>query len=554
MQREVPLFHRIRKSKWLAPVAVFAASFLPDLVVAMGNVVSLAQDGYLLEDAFYYFTIARNFLAGKGFTLDGFTLTNGFHPLYLVTLLPGVALLDSWGVIRYAIILCALFRALTAVGVYAIVRRASDDIVEALFVSLMWCLAAATRQLLLNGMETALFLMFFVWTSAFYMAVRDKFVERPHAWSELAVLIGLGYLARTDMAFLAVAIGLDLLVKYRRKALKPLLHVAVFGMTTVLPWLFVSIINTGGIFPDSGPASSFLGRTIGVSFLDQRIGPGLTMPDLQHTLPHVAMSVKTLLVTGMASWSWSALFSTQLGLTHREFFSAFEDYPLFVFFGGHAWTATAFIVIATTILIHLGRRFRLTFLVLAVLAMWITYGLLTVAPWFAIRYMAPLTLVISVLTGMMVRRFFSHLRLGRAELALFSAVAVAVYGIQYRTLFPRESAPRAYIREAFWVRDNLPKDTVIGSFQAGVMSFLSEHVVVNLDGVMNRYAHKALKERRMGHYVYETGIDYIVDGTGMIDVFLRSENPGAFARCFKPVRKDFFSVYRVHHITRQRRK
>jgi len=43
---------------------------------------------YLEDDFFYYAKVATNIVAGRGSTFDGTTPTNGYHPLYLLVLLP----------------------------------------------------------------------------------------------------------------------------------------------------------------------------------------------------------------------------------------------------------------------------------------------------------------------------------------------------------------------------------------------------------------------------------------------------------------------------------
>src|SRR6202041_2863493 len=40
------------------------------------------------DDAFFYFKIAENIVQGLGPTFDGLGATNGFHPLWLVILIP----------------------------------------------------------------------------------------------------------------------------------------------------------------------------------------------------------------------------------------------------------------------------------------------------------------------------------------------------------------------------------------------------------------------------------------------------------------------------------
>ena len=57
-------------------------------MVANFDVVNLHRDAYI-DDAFYYFEIARNLAAGKFSTFDGgVTRTNGYHPLWLLLVTP----------------------------------------------------------------------------------------------------------------------------------------------------------------------------------------------------------------------------------------------------------------------------------------------------------------------------------------------------------------------------------------------------------------------------------------------------------------------------------
>ena len=47
---------------------------------------------YLIDDAYYYFVIARHMAAGEGPTFDGLHYTSGFHPLWLF-ICTGIALM-----------------------------------------------------------------------------------------------------------------------------------------------------------------------------------------------------------------------------------------------------------------------------------------------------------------------------------------------------------------------------------------------------------------------------------------------------------------------------
>ncbi|MCP4539563.1 MAG: hypothetical protein GY832_20705 [Chloroflexi bacterium] len=73
--------------------------------------LSFLMEYLVSDDAFYYFTIARNAVRGHGVTFDGVTPTNGFHPLWLVSLLPiyRVAGGDAELALRLSLSLGALF-------------------------------------------------------------------------------------------------------------------------------------------------------------------------------------------------------------------------------------------------------------------------------------------------------------------------------------------------------------------------------------------------------------------------------------------------------------
>ena len=73
---------------------------LPGALFSIGNINMIIGDVGLQEDAFYYFTIARRFVSGDGFTLDGTNLTNGFHPLHMLLLLPGASFCSLLGFLR----------------------------------------------------------------------------------------------------------------------------------------------------------------------------------------------------------------------------------------------------------------------------------------------------------------------------------------------------------------------------------------------------------------------------------------------------------------------
>jgi hypothetical protein len=86
-----------------------------------------------------------------------------------------------------------------------------------------------------------------------------------------------------------------------------------------------------------------------------------------------------------------------------------------------------------------------------------------------------------------------------------------------------------------WTRDRFPAGTVIGAKQSGAIGYYAADCdVVNLDGVVNRDAFRALTERRMLDWLGEQGIETFVLWDYGAD-FLRHFSREPRTRDFKPV-------------------
>ena len=72
----------LKKSDWiiLSILAIIVLSL--HIYAALSPAESLIS-WYTTDDAYYYFKVAQNVVAGHGFTFDQINLTNGFHPLWM---------------------------------------------------------------------------------------------------------------------------------------------------------------------------------------------------------------------------------------------------------------------------------------------------------------------------------------------------------------------------------------------------------------------------------------------------------------------------------------
>src|SRR4051794_32158937 len=113
----------IRKALWAAG---FAAVLLG---VAAGHAMFLSRPvvwllGIVPDDAFYYLQTARHLAAGHGSTFDGIHTTSGYHPGWMILLVPlAAALPEPVSLLRAALALELLLHAATAVALIGLFRR-----------------------------------------------------------------------------------------------------------------------------------------------------------------------------------------------------------------------------------------------------------------------------------------------------------------------------------------------------------------------------------------------------------------------------------------------
>ena len=155
----------------------------PDMVA-----LSFAEGG---DDAYYFFTIARNIGAGHGITIDQVHWTSGFQPLWgFVCALPFAVASDRWALgIVYAISIASWLAG--AALFVRFVRRASATPLEAataaLIAVLFLCEAQFTANYF-NGMETGLYLTFML----LLLIEFQSYLQAPADVVNLRRMIGIG--------------------------------------------------------------------------------------------------------------------------------------------------------------------------------------------------------------------------------------------------------------------------------------------------------------------------------------------------------------------------
>ena len=214
------------------------------------------------DDSFYYFEIARNIMRGQGATLDGETITTGFHPLWLFITLPVFAIDDRDLAVHLALTIGAVLGAITTLLVFAIVDRLVHNPRAALLAAGVFAVHPTIVKYGVNGLESSLALCTIALFSLAFIDVWQSPSPRPlRKYAILGGLAGLMMLARTDTAFTMPAVLAALAIRETssRRWRAPLLTAGV-AVAAVAPWLIWSFIATGSVVQDSAVAGGYVFR------------------------------------------------------------------------------------------------------------------------------------------------------------------------------------------------------------------------------------------------------------------------------------------------------
>ncbi len=452
--------------------------------------------GAVPDDAFYYFSLARNFSAHATWTFDGVAPTTGFHPLYaylLVALhavagdLDARALLLVVGLVSALALGCAA--AITGATAQRLLGGAAVPLVVAVFVTPMALLQTSFL------MET--------WLVCLAAAIAVALVTRPETPSRAGVValvaVGvLGELARTDYLVLLVGLVLGHLVVRRivpgaglRRALVVLGGgVLAFGLDAAL-----NLATSGSLLQASIRVKSHWTDVMWFT-----ADPPATIGDM--------LQYPVSLVTA----------------TLTPFLPSSTSHDATVPFVAAFWAAAG---VGTVLLVRWRvRRDELpaATLALAVSCLAAVVGYVLVYSrdaaaqlWYAGNLLVPCALLVACL--------------GRAAFGrrlVVPALAVAALSLAFVpivvTATPYVNQP-ALLATAEALRTR-QLDGPVGAWNAGILGFVSERGVVNLDGLVNDDAVPYILDNRLDDYIRARGVRYVADFDAMLDAPMNRRRGG----------------------------
>jgi hypothetical protein len=467
------------------------AHLSPALLV---NSVSLMYD-----DGFYYFKIAQQIAHGAGSTFDGMHPTNGYHPLWLLCLVPIFWLTSTPGAaLILGIILQSILMAAGVVLTYQIARLTFGGFAASL-AALLWVHVQLIYRVALSGMEYSLQAVGILATAYVYL---HWFAEGPpprlRRYLALGLLLSLTFLARLDTVILAGCIALALAWRELRSGLTR--DGAVRLLALALPVAGVCLLYVGAnlwLVGTALPVSGVIKQDWSARLLAQDPhyqAQGWLVAKLYYLFwPLGHMNRVYVLFLAAGTLGAGGCWLLDAGLRRRWFGGALRSWGPFVLF-------SVLQLLLFVLLYHGGFSFQPWYYV--------------VQPWLA-------TLLIAAIADAIWRwaRRPGPAPVWARRLALLVLVAgwCGVPLATARTINQWQSTARLnFSREpiyaaAQWVGANVPADAVVGSWNAGMISYLSGRQVINLDGLVNSWDFYQVKQHDLCDYWQETGMTYLVD-------------------------------------------
>lgn len=427
----------------------------------------------LEDDAWMVTAIARNFAYGLGITADGMFPTNGFHPLYTLTLgaIPYVLRMGNDAGFTASLVICALLATVVIAPTFAFVRRLAGQRAALIAVAL-YALNPFVTRLTVNGMETAMALLMFA-TTLWALYALDLSTLRNNLL--LAVLTAATILTRLDASLLFAAVAAARFLwawreRRLRRELPLLITYVVVTFALLVPYFWRNFEVFGSFGPSSGTALAYLHSYEGAYALSNILQPFfLNSAAAAEWMPSIAL-MALLVVAVIAAIAF---------VLRRALWDALPlllYLPLPAVYYGYLMQQS------------LPRYFVGWSLVLIILIAW--------------------TLARVWERGAQPIRRVATLGMVAVMIALNTASVVQFWRHQQTT--PGLTQPTSY-QAALWIRDNLPPDAIIGAKNSGIYQYYSGHTVVNIDGKLNHEIVPVMERRELLPYLEQKGIRYLVD-------------------------------------------
>lgn len=480
----------------LEPRLLFAVALSLALVLAWLP-VEWTIGRFIYDDMFYYLRVAQHIVAGQGSTFDGIASTNGYHPLWMIICVALALVLSGDMLVHGVLTVAALLHVAQGIVLWRILAEHVRPAV-ALFLTALYLLNWRTLAINLCGLEAPL--ATFLALAIFQQFLQSDVSSNVRSSFKAGLLLGLGALARFDLLLLVgfgcIWIFLASRQDLRRSLIDRLHCTAAAGVgvfIVLLPWFVFSHRISDALLPNSRHAVKYLS---GISY-----DPSSPLQVLEQLRKQT-----------MSFLYWSSDIANMLGLV-----------PFAAPYGKGRYVALLLVMLAVLVVVGgllAFRREKVARIGLVVLLyVGIHAGYYAVFHRVELRYIMPALALFFLATGLMVevvlRRFPSpQLRWAMSTGAVTAFVFATISGLSAADRGHGSVRAHKYhyvaLDMARWLAKHHP-NAVIGAWNAGILSYFSQTQLVNLDGVINDHALKAVARSRIGDYILERRVGIIVD-------------------------------------------
>lgn len=520
------------------------------------------------DDMYYYLEIAQNIILKNSVSFDGIHPTNGFHPIYLLLLLPIVKLTlnNQLLTVHLSLVLLALFNIATGFFVYKIINQLTKNSLAGIIGMFIWLFNPWSIFIPLMGVEVAISAFFISVTIYFYLKNREKGFTIAGIIL-IGLFAGLSILSRSDSIFLIFGITIDFFyfsifknyffktnhldkkttrTKYKfekNKILRPIGLYILLGLTVLiimLPWFVWSKTNFGLWMQGSGMAIIY---NVKVNLtLSQFVNSAafsfayscFKLVNYFITLPVIFFIIG--LIFGSIGKKQDKINNSNSGLTYfllilsaiiiiaSSFVKEAVHYPqglhsvMILSIMGLICLITGLLLGIKTKIFRVGKEFFENQIIIIATFM-LVFGFYSIyfwhhQPWYYLSILLFMTLFIGALSSNYLN-WLKKIRISVIKGVIILLIVLAIiFLIRYIRMYNEQIAPwqTDMYRSAIYMKENLKPTDTIGSLNAGIYGYYSGLTIVNLDGVVN---YDVIKEKKMGvtliEYMKKNNITYLIE-------------------------------------------
>lgn len=227
-------------------------------VIALVSGGTARIEGFLEDDASYYFLIAENILRHGRSTFDGVTTTTGYHPLWMAMNLVTIAAssLDRGVYLKAIVVLCAACALAHAFFLRRLLGRFTRSALLADAVTIITI--GRSIKLAFNGMECAVAMVLLVWCLDATLTRLEKSTLTARDMLGLGLLAAFMALARIDALPFGLVCGALVILPRWTELRAALVQAASFtlGLIPFVAYLALNLTLTGTPLTTSARAKS----------------------------------------------------------------------------------------------------------------------------------------------------------------------------------------------------------------------------------------------------------------------------------------------------------